>query len=155
MMNLQNPSIVSTRLPREFLLKLQLCSSALPCDRTSQSTSVNETRKVLFTRKGRPLSNLPPTEAALQQHMKRAVLQGGHHWGFATCRYRDLPSPADWGWEYPEKWQPLWTHLPEAALSCQELLQCRCRSRCFDCLCAHADLRCTAYCTCSGDCENT
>ena len=48
-------------------------------NRTSQSTSEIQTRKILFTCKGRTLLDLPPTEAALQQHMKRAVLQGRHH----------------------------------------------------------------------------
>ena len=46
-------------------------------DRTSRSESVNETRELLFTRKGRPMAALPPSEAALQQHIRRTALQGG------------------------------------------------------------------------------
>ena len=46
-------------------------------DRTSRSESVNETRKLLFTRNGRPMAALPPSEAALQQHIRRTALQGG------------------------------------------------------------------------------
>jgi len=49
------------------------------------------------------MSGLPPTKAALQQHMKRAALQGGHYWGCTTVPYRQLPSPADWGWTCPEQ----------------------------------------------------
>ena len=124
-------------------------------DRNSEGTSVNEARKVLFTRKGRQMSSLPPTQASLKKHMRRAVLQGGFSWGLATVKYQDLPSPAEWGWECPEKWQPLWTDLPEAAVSCQELLKCKCRSRCFGCKCAQAELKCTVYCSCRGDCENS
>ena len=88
-------------------------------DRTSTSTCINETRQLLFTRKGRQMQGLPPTKAALEQHIKRAVLQGVHDWGV-------LPSPGDWGWTWPEKWEPLWTTLPQSSETCQELLHCRC-----------------------------
>ena len=44
-------------------------------DRTSSQLGVNEARKQLFTQKG-----LPPTEAALIQHIKRAAYQAGHCW---------------------------------------------------------------------------
>ena len=124
-------------------------------DRTSEGSSVNEARKVLFTRKGRQMSTLPPTQAALKKHIERAVFQGGFCWGLATVKNQDLPSPGEWGWECPERWQPLWTDLPEAAISCQELLKCKCRSRCFNCICAKADYKCTIYCSCRGDCENS
>eukprot|EP00794_Sanderia_malayensis_P019491 gene19490-21416_t len=46
-------------------------------DRSSQLTDINECRKILFTRKGRSIDSLPPTRGALQQHAKRALLQGG------------------------------------------------------------------------------
>jgi hypothetical protein len=36
--------------------------------------NVNESRKYLFTRKGRSLKNLPPTLEVLKQHTKQAVL---------------------------------------------------------------------------------
>ena len=122
-------------------------------DRTSRSESVNETRELLFTRKGRPMAALPPSEAALQQHIRRTALQGGHDWGAATQPCRHLPS-GDWGWTHPDKWQPLWTNIPEASVSCQELLHCRCRTRCTDCKCVQAHLKCTVYCTCKADCAN-
>ena len=44
-------------------------------DRTSDQSSVNEARKQLFTQKSRSLENLPPTQAALVQHIKRASYQ--------------------------------------------------------------------------------
>ena len=46
-------------------------------DRTRTTVSINETRKLLFTRKGRPMAALPPSQAALHQHIRRATLQGG------------------------------------------------------------------------------
>ena len=123
-------------------------------DKTATCTSINEVRKLLFTRKGRQMSALPPTKAALQQHIRRASLQGGHHWGRTTMPYRQMPSPSEWGWTCPEQWRPLWTNLPEASASCPELLKCQCRSRCRDCKCVRALLKCTVYCTCTGDCDN-
>ena len=47
-------------------------------DRTSQQTNIDKARKELFTKKGRIIENIPPTKGALIQHIKRAVLQGGH-----------------------------------------------------------------------------
>lgn len=44
-------------------------------DRTSDSLQVNDARKQLFTQKSRTLENIPPTQAALMQHIKRACYQ--------------------------------------------------------------------------------
>jgi hypothetical protein len=123
-------------------------------DRTSTSTSINEVRKILFSRKGKEMSMLPPTQAALKQHIRRATLQGGHYWGNLTTAVRSLPSPADWGWTSPESWKPLWSDLPQASASCPELLKCRCRSRCTECCCVMEQLKCTIFCTCKGECAN-
>ena len=49
--------------------------------RTSTLVSIGECRKHLFTKKGRAMDAIPPTRAALEQHSKRAVHQGGHCWG--------------------------------------------------------------------------
>ena len=38
-------------------------------------------RQHLFTKRGMSMESLPPTKAALVQHVKRAVYQGGHNWG--------------------------------------------------------------------------
>lgn len=141
------------QIPEEINASLEYFTILL-YDRTSTCSSINEVRKLLFTRKGRQMSTLPPSKAALQQHIRRAVLQGGHYWGCATMPNRLLPSPADWGWTCPEQWMPLWTNLPQASASCPELLQCRCRTRCGDCKCTRAHLKCTVYCTCRGDCDN-
>jgi len=32
------------------------------------------------------MSTLPPSKAALQQHIRRAVLQGAHYWVVQRCR---------------------------------------------------------------------
>ena len=55
-------------------------------DRTSTCTDVNQARKKLFA-KTASVNRIPPTCAALEQHVKRAAFQGGHVWGQALiCR---------------------------------------------------------------------
>ncbi len=56
----------------------------------------------------------PPTRAALIQHVKRAVYQGGHCWGKALQVSLNIPSPQNWGWTDPHSWKTLWTTFPEA-----------------------------------------
>jgi len=41
-------------------------------DRTCDFMAVNDARKHLFAYKARTLENIPPTQAALVQHIKRA-----------------------------------------------------------------------------------
>ena len=49
-------------------------------DRTSSLTKVNEARQKLFLKRSRSLDSIPPTKASLEQHVKRAVFQGGCIW---------------------------------------------------------------------------
>ena len=127
-------------------------------DRTSSCESVDDARRGMFTQKGRSIELIPPTSAALFQHAKRAVFQAAYVWGQSLLRSPELPDPADWGWtkNNSNMWQPLWTTLPEACKSCQELIKCGCkvergcRGRCK---CVKAGVACTSYCACHGDCE--
>ena len=50
-------------------------------DRTSSLTKVNEARQQFISKRSRELDNIPPTRAALDQHVRRAVLEGRHVWG--------------------------------------------------------------------------
>jgi len=43
-------------------------------DRTSYLISIDEARKQLFCKKGRTIDAIPPTRAALLQHIKRACV---------------------------------------------------------------------------------
>ena len=61
-------------------------------DSTTTIKSVDDLRLVLFTQKGRQMLDLPPTKSALEQHIKRAVLQGGFYWSSTTSPTRVLPS---------------------------------------------------------------
>ncbi|KAG7168436.1 putative winged helix-turn-helix domain containing protein 5 [Homarus americanus] len=123
-------------------------------DRTSTCCDVNVLRKKLFSRKSRSLEHLPPTRAALEQHIKRAAYQAGHIWGQAAIAFVSLPSPSDWGWtKSGEELEPLWTTLSEVSKSCHELISCGCRKHCGGkCRCKKAALKCTGLCACEGDC---
>ena len=65
--------------------------------RTSEAKEVNDARRQLFTQKYRTLENIPPTQAALKQHIKRTCYQA-NCWNQALVVDRDMPEPSDWGW---------------------------------------------------------
>ena len=74
-------------------------------------TSVNSVRKQLFSHGNRKLENIPPSKAALLQHVKRASLQAGHVWEQALIANPTLPGPSEWGWQKEDndgQWTPLW-----------------------------------------------
>ena len=124
-------------------------------DRTSKCTDINKARKKLFAKKTE-VKHIPPTRAALEQHAKRAIYQGGHAWGQALLAFPVLPSPTSWGWTKTEDgmYEPNWTTLPEAAEACYELVSCKCKKGCVRrCKCKKAALECTALCACEGNCS--
>ena len=124
-------------------------------DRTNDNMRVNDARKQLFTQKSRSLENLPPTQAALVQHIKRAGYQS-NCWNQAVTPNPEFPSLTDWGWKKEiTGWQPPWTTLPEASWSCHELIHCGCKKGCTGrCKCVSAGLQCTALCSCNGECKD-
>lgn len=94
-------------------------------DRTSESKEVNDAKKQLFTQKSRTLENIPWTQAALKQHIKRTWYQA-NCWIQALVMDSVMPDPSDWGWTKDTTgWHPLWTtfQFPEAWKSCLELYQ--------------------------------
>lgn len=123
-------------------------------DRTSEAETTIEARKQLFTQKSRAIENIPPTKAALLEHLKRACYQA-FTWYEGLVKAPNLPDPSQWGWiKDAAEWQPLWTTLPEAATSCSELIKCSCKKGCSGrCKCSKAALKCTALCFCAGDCK--
>ena len=66
-------------------------------DGTSTCTNVNIAIKQLFTKKDRSMERLPPTQAALHQHILRAAYQGGHIWGQMLDLSLSISSPDGWG----------------------------------------------------------
>ena len=122
--------------------------------RTCAQQTVNEARQALFAQGNRSIENVPPTQAALEQHVNRAAYQAGHVWGQALEPMQELPSPSEWGWQQsPEGWSPRWTMLDEASKACSELIKCGCKRACRGlCKCTKANLPCTALCSCAGSC---
>ena len=59
-------------------------------DRSSAATGVDEARLHMIARKQRPYYSIPPTQAALREHAKRAAYQVGVIWGQATCADPDI-----------------------------------------------------------------
>ena len=123
-------------------------------NRTSDCKLVNEARRKMFA-SGRQIENIPPTQAALIEHTKRAIYQGSFIWNRTLFAKQELPSPALWGWQRNEvdSWNPVWSTLPEASKSCKELVKCSCKKACRPpCKCYKALFPCTELCVCSGTC---
>ena len=85
----------------------------------------------LFAGKQRQYDLIPPTQAALKEHAKRASYEAGYVWGQALKRHPQMPSPSDWGWvEQDKEWKVFWTPLPPIAGSFWELTKCWCTKAC-------------------------
>ena len=67
---------------------------------------------------------IPPTKAALEEHIKRAAYQAGHAWGQMLLPALVLPPATSWGWIKSGEgvYKPYWTSLHEAAHTRCELL---------------------------------
>ena len=124
-------------------------------NRTSAQVKVNAARQELFAKGNRSIENIPPTQAALVQHLRRAVYQGGLILGNCLVPKPTLPSPSKWGWQKKnETWTLVWTELAQAQETCYELIHCGCKKGCRGrCKCVKANLVCTALCHCGGECD--
>ena len=67
-------------------------------DKTSTRVSVNEARRDIFAKKGRSLENMPQSQDALLQHIKRSIYQCSL-WETCSEAFRAIPEPTDWGWK--------------------------------------------------------
>lgn len=122
-------------------------------DRTSSLQNVNEARQQCFCKHPGSPECIPPTSAALKQHILRAVYQAGHVWSQSLVAEPELPGPNDWGWKKEESWEPFWTTLGQAQDKCYELIKCGCKKTCRgNCKCSKANLNCTTLCNCEGHC---
>ena len=66
--------------------------------RTSTLSSVNSARKHMFTQ-NQEMDNIPPSYAALEQHVRRAAYQAGHIRGQSLVADPVVPPPEQWGWK--------------------------------------------------------
>ena len=123
-------------------------------DKTLEVKNVNDARQILFSSGTRTLERIPPTSAALFQHIKRSAYQAGLVWGQSLTTNQQLPSPSLYGWKRENEhsnWQIHWTDLADASLACRELIKCGCKKKCSGkCKCKKAELECTPLCACHG-----
>ena len=118
-------------------------------DRSSTTSSVNEARLDLFAKKQRSYDSIPPTQAALKEHAKRAAYQAGHIWGQCLIAWPELQCPSKWGWsKEAEKWTVVWTTLEPISKSCRQLTKCGCKTCSVRCKCIKNGLSCTQLCSC-------
>lgn len=128
-------------------------------DASSKLTKLHECRRVLFTKKNKPrtIDRIPPTRDALEQHVKRSLLQS-HIW--TQCLHNNIRQlePSDWGWgkrENSVKYVPVWTTIPIVSEHCKELYSCKCKGKCHGrCKCVENLLPCTMLCDCEGNCDS-
>ena len=95
------------------------------------------------------------TEAALEQHVKKAVYQGRYVWGLLLIANAVIPSSKSWGYMKTSDnlYVPNWTTLPEASKACYELVSWKCKKGCVkNCKCMKLALECTALCMYAGEC---
>lgn len=78
---------------------------------------VNEARLRLFASGKKMLESLPPTQAALYQHIHRAMLQASFFLSQATSVHQVIPNFENWGWHKDDNgvWLPLWTTLEDSS----------------------------------------
>ncbi|CAG9823956.1 unnamed protein product [Phaedon cochleariae] len=119
--------------------------------RTASCETVNECRRVLFTKSDRQLKSIPPTRNALEQHAKRASIQS-QVWRQSLERKQNFPDSADFGWKICEEgWEPVWRTIPVASEACEALIKCSCRKGCVParCKCLKNGLKCCELCKCT------
>ena len=86
--------------------------------RTSKYMKVNKARRFMFSQGNKAFEPIPSTEAALEQHIRRAALQGVHIWGQCLVPSPDYSDPQQWGWSRSgdqDTWRPHWSSLPHAS----------------------------------------
>ena len=158
----ENPSMTETfirlmdksdDISEELFLEIQIFVIRM-YSKNCPYNNINEARKHIFAQGG-IFENIPPTEAALLQHVKRAVYQACYVWAQSLIPCPILPSPENWGYKQtPHGWKPHWTDLPEAATSSTMLVKCGCVKGCnYRCKCQKLNLQCTQLCKCKGDCS--
>ena len=144
----------TVNISEEIFLKLERVVVLMYC-RTWDETHVNMARMTQFVKMSRNIENIPPTRAALEQHIKRSTYQSGHVWGLSLELQPVIPDVTDWGWESAQTagYIPKWTILPIVEEACLELISCKCPKSCTgNCKCFKTSLECTSLCKCGVTC---
>lgn len=89
-------------------------------DNTTDQINVNDLKQQLFAsgKHIKMMESLPPTKAALLQHVNRSLYQASI-WLTSLQSVQQAPPPDNFGWTKQDgSWVPIWSLLPEAAKSC-------------------------------------
>jgi len=139
----------------EHLTRVEKVVCALYGD--NDSHSINDTRFKLFCKNQHLQSHqLPPTNAALMKHLKRANYQA-FIWKNALMPTIPNQTPEGEGWRLIDsKLQIDWTSLPPAPEGVMLSVCCACKGTCDTrrCSCLKNNLPCTDACSCPDECTN-
>ena len=126
----------------------------------TEEVHVDKERATAFRKTRKNLDSLPPTQDALQVHLRRV----NHQvliWKTALQPYPPLPNPDGNGWLYDEE-RVLKPKLmtQEVSAACLELALCgcTCEGNCcanWRCTCVRLALQCFKACKCKDFCRNT
>ncbi len=133
--------------------------SCLYKQKGSRTKELAALRWELFKTSQAEADRLPPTKAALTQHILRAAYQS-IVWAHLEDANPIYPPPNQFGWkEQNDIFVPVITTIEPAPKAVIELVRCNCQvSQCTArCTCRKASLVCTELCKCSlhdSSCEN-
>ena len=121
--SLNEPTCSDLKLIERFVVLLY--------DRSSSCSDVNECRRQLFVKQARAIDNCPPTQDALVQHIRRAVLQASIWAKCLDITQLDVDIN-NWGWSVDSSGNisPKITTLPKASKARRELKRCNCKKEC-------------------------
>src|SRR6218665_2851257 len=120
-------------------------------DQSSSESNVDSARRTLFTQTNRPSDKIPPTRAALFQHVLLAAYHALYICGQALVPHARLPHPNECGWKEGENGtlHVHWTDNNPIGDVCLALKKCGCKNeRSGRCTCKRTRLPCTSLCTC-------
>jgi hypothetical protein len=124
----------------------------------SSHHNINKLRVKLATGQDASLVRLPPSEAALRQHILRASFQT-KVWHSSCLAKPPLPSPMEYGWRtVKDSLHPVYFEGNMSAEFLRDLVcSCKGKSQCKkSCVCAEQNLACTDLWSCQGSesCKN-
>ena len=128
-------------------------------DINSTTSSINKVRANTFRNHKSKLDNLPPTQNALIQHLKRSNYQA-YIWRQSLHTTQDIPSPGGNGWILKDQYLiPVLITQDAVPSNYVDLASCGCKSTGFrcrtrHCMCKKNRLRCTRGCSCKDFCCN-
>ena len=134
----------------KFILLLYRCTPTLPLAE-ARLDYLNHTHQ-------ETLRSVPPSPAALLQHIKRAAYISGYLWGKAEQASPTLPDIEQWGWSFSgeDVLAPVWTLKRSDNVFKILVKSCGCGEQGKMCMretCSCKRRKCLPFCKCRGDCE--